>query len=104
MSKIAFVPVLALAATIVTFSIPSIAMADTVTKTMRVQTSDLDLSTEAGARQFDRRVQRAAREVCGLSEIRTGSRITSSDAQDCYDNAVRTARVQFASAATRQGA
>ena len=32
-----------------------------------VQTADLDLSTEAGRRQLDRRLASAAREVCGTA-------------------------------------
>ncbi len=48
---------------------------------------DLDLSTEQGRDKLEQRLDRAARQVCGLDDSRTGSRIRSKDASDCYKQA-----------------
>jgi len=52
------------------------------TNVSQVRTADLDLSSEAGRRTLDRRLSRAAREVCG----------TASDADVEGKNAVRKCR------------
>lgn len=38
---------------------------DAVTQSVRVQTSDLDLTTQAGVETLTRRINRATRQVCG---------------------------------------
>ena len=49
-----------------------------------VKYSDLDLSTRAGQQKLERRIDSAAREACGMDEVRTG-RLTASTAQrQCY--------------------
>ncbi|HZF45332.1 MAG TPA: UrcA family protein, partial [Sphingomonadaceae bacterium] len=52
-----------------------------------VSYKDLDLTTEQGQKELDRRIDGAAREVCGMNEERTGTRIVSSDARKCYKEA-----------------
>lgn len=52
-----------------------------------VNYKDLDLSTPAGQAELDHRLDRAAREVCGMDEIQTGTRIPSRSARKCYKNA-----------------
>lgn len=57
-----------------------------------VHTSDLDLSTENGRRQLDRRITKAAREVC-----RTASDIDlegKNDVRRCRDETVARAQLQ----------
>jgi UrcA family protein len=49
-----------------------------------IKYSDLDLSTRAGQQKLERRIDGAAREACGMDQIRTG-RFTPSTAQrECY--------------------
>ncbi|HTN14974.1 MAG TPA: UrcA family protein [Sphingomonadaceae bacterium] len=52
-----------------------------------VSFKDLDLTTEAGREELDRRINSAAREVCGFNDERTGSRIVSRDSRKCYEDA-----------------
>ena len=59
-----------------------------------VHTADLDLSSEAGKRQLDRRLSLAAREVCG----------TASDADLEGKNAVRECRDLVLAGARERGA
>jgi UrcA family protein len=49
-----------------------------------VRYADLDLSTTQGQRELDRRLQKAAREVCGTQEKITGSRLGSEHSRECY--------------------
>jgi len=49
-----------------------------------VQYSDLDLATATGQKTLDRRLDSAAREVCGYDRITTGSRLRSTEAATCY--------------------
>lgn len=59
------------------------ALAESVAVTFK----DLDLSTNAGREELDRRINSAAREACGFNEERTGSRMVTQDARDCYKDA-----------------
>lgn len=52
-----------------------------------VSYKDLDLTTEQGQKELDHRIDNAAKEVCGMNEERTGTRIVSSDARKCYKEA-----------------
>lgn len=52
-----------------------------------VEYRDLNLATQEGRDTLDRRIDDAAREVCGMDEIRTGTRIPSRSARECYDDA-----------------
>ena len=74
--------------------ISSIALAPAVTaapdtETVRVEHADLDLSTAEGRDTLDRRIDRAARTVCGYGEQQMGTRIRSRDARECYRQARR---------------
>ncbi len=61
-----------------------------------VNTTDLDLATAEGQRELDQRVNRAVRAVCRTTNIATGTRIISREAQDCLANARKSARQQVA--------
>ncbi|RJY09553.1 UrcA family protein [Aurantiacibacter aquimixticola] len=50
---------------------------------------DLDLSTLEGVAELDRRVDRAARRVCGVNETTLGTRLRSREARTCYVQAKR---------------
>lgn len=73
---------------------PTVAEAfEPVTVTSIVQTADLDLATSAGQHELDRRIARAAREVCG----------TASNVDLEGQNAVRQCRDETIAAAESQG-
>jgi UrcA family protein len=72
------------------FSQPPAAQADTYVS--YVHTSDLDLSSESGRRALEKRLARAAREVCG----------TASDVDLQGKNAVRDCRDEAIARATGQ--
>lgn len=57
------------------------------TQTVGVTYKDLDLTSEAGKAELERRLDNAARNVCGMSEKRTGTRISSREARTCYRDA-----------------
>lgn len=76
---------------------PAIASAAEQERTATVAYTDLDLSTEEGIATLDERIDRAARQVCGLDRTNTGTRIRSRDARDCYDQAKRSIEERFAS-------
>ncbi|MEP3052070.1 MAG: UrcA family protein [Erythrobacter sp.] len=64
--------------------------------TMVVQFEDLDLNTAEGQEQLDKRIDDAAREVCGVDQVRTGTRIRSHEQMRCYDRARQSAANQIA--------
>lgn len=75
-------------------------------RSVAVTHSDLDLSTEEGREELDRRIDNAAEEACGFGETTLGTRIRTREARDCYRQAKRQLERQFAeviSAAQRGG-
>jgi UrcA family protein len=66
--------------------------AEPITLTSIVQTADLDLASADGRRELDRRIVRAARDVCG----------TASDVDLEGKNDVRQCRTETIAAATSQ--
>ncbi|TIX49299.1 UrcA family protein [Alteraurantiacibacter aquimixticola] len=68
---------------------PAVSAAEGEQRTTGVEYSDLDLTSEAGRKELDRRIDEAAREVCGVDEIRVGTRLPSREARDCYRDAKR---------------
>ena len=56
-------------------------------ESVAVEYKDLDLATQEGRAMLDRRLDAAARQVCGLDEVRTGTRIRSHAARQCYKDA-----------------
>ncbi len=83
-----FALALALAATGLTLS-PAMASAAPQQRSASVSYSDLDLTTEQGVAELERRIDRAARSVCGLDETALGTRVRSREARECYDAAKR---------------
>ncbi|UIP07285.1 UrcA family protein [Erythrobacter sp. SDW2] len=84
---------LAAAATLLT-GVP--ALADDAAPDMVVRYADLDLTTEAGQKTLESRIDAAAKKYCGVGEQRTGTRMKSSQATRCYRDAKRLANQQFA--------
>ena len=66
----------------------------------RVRYADLDLSTEAGQEQLERRIDSAARTACGMDEIRTG-RVAVDRAAPCYEQTKANVHEQVAETIAR---
>jgi UrcA family protein len=96
MYKQAIAPALAIIATVAVFSIPNAAMAQAENSSVSVTYADLNLNTPAGQRALDRRIERAARQACGVDDITTGTRIQSPQANACYRLALRDVRNRVA--------
>ncbi len=65
-------------------------------RSTKVEIADLDLATADGQKELDRRIRRAAREACSMTDVATGTRLQSREARACFDKAVRDAHVRFA--------
>lgn len=65
-------------------------------ETAKVTFHDLDLATAKGQAQLERRVERAARVVCGYDAQRTGTRLRSPEVTTCYKEAKAKAHAQVA--------
>ena len=98
MFKHTIVPVIAFAATVGLFALPDAASADSVSPSISVRFADLDLATAVGQQKLERRIERAARQVCALDEVTTGTRVPSAEASACYHQALRNVRSSVASA------
>lgn len=100
MTKLDIAAVVApLMTTLAAFSIvvsPGPAMAAETAAPIVIKTNDLNLADPQAQQTLDRRIDRAARSVCGMNEIRTGTLLTSPRAKACYRNALRTTRAQLA--------
>ena len=95
---------LALAAA-ATLSAPAAFAAPAEGAAVAVQYSDLDLGTEKGQKTLERRLDAAARTVCGMDETTTGSRLVNGEARSCYKSARQQLAEQFAelTSNTRRG-
>jgi len=69
-----------------------------------VHYGDLDLSNTDGQRQLDLRLERAAREVCGLDVKATGTHLQSQHSRACYQEARRHLDQQYAEVINRKSA
>ena len=65
-------------------------------QSVRVEYNDLNLATAEGQEMLDRRLDAAARQVCGIDDVQTGTRIGSRDAKRCYRDAKASLQAQFA--------
>jgi UrcA family protein len=63
---------------------PAIAADDLAGPSVEVRYHDLDLTTVEGTDELDRRLDKAAKSVCGIDEISTGTRLNSREARACY--------------------
>lgn len=63
---------------------------------MVVQYQDLDLSNTKGQKTLERRIDAAAKKFCRVNTQRSGTRISSTQADKCFREAKRLARQQFA--------
>lgn len=69
--------------------------------TVELKYDDLDLSTPQGMAQLDKRVQRAAKQVCTSHQITTGSIRTANVDQKCYKEALAKLQDQLAAVSAR---
>ena len=67
-----------------------------------VRHDDLNLLSKRGMKALERRVHNAALEVCGVNDIRTGTRIRSQHSLECYDKAMNSAKREIAIAKDNQ--
>ena len=65
-------------------------------QTMKLSLAGIDLSTPEGQDELDRRIDRAARAICQLDRISTGTRIRSREAKECFKTAKASAEKQVA--------
>jgi UrcA family protein len=76
---------------------PSFAATPEQGNAVEVRYKDLDLKTAEGKSELNRRIETAARSVCGLDQAQTtGTRIRSHSQAECYRNAMRQIEPQFA--------
>jgi len=76
-------PALAFAAALGVLLAAQPALADTVL----VQYKDLDLGSDAGQKELDRRIDSAARKACNFEEHSVGSLMPPREARDCLADA-----------------
>ena len=69
-----------------------------------VHYGDLDLTSAEGQQKLDQRLERAAREVCGMNQTAVGSHLRSSHSRECYREARRHLDQQYAEAVNRKSA
>ena len=102
-----------------TFAAASLAMAVTATPALAgpafagdsevhsqsVRHADLNLGTPEGQERLERRIEAAAKSVCRVNEVRTGTRIRSPEVGSCVANARASAQKQVSAmmAETRRG-
>lgn len=92
---------IALALATVGLTVPAVA-AETEPQTVAVRYTDIDLASAEGLKQLDNRLERAARDVCGMDEAQVGSRIPSGHSRDCYRVARRNLDQQLAQLVSRK--
>lgn len=63
---------------------------------------DLNLSSQAGQKVLDRRIDRAAKKVCGYDEPTVGTRLRDPEAATCVARAKAASRAQMASIAAQE--
>ena len=81
---------------------PALAGGSAERNTMEISFADLDLDTPEGQMTLERRIERAARDVCRYDRMQTGTRIQSRAAKECYEKAKASARQQVAAHAAKQ--
>ena len=72
------------------------------TLSIQVRYSDLDLSTQAGQETLERRLTRAAEEVCGIDRRTSGPALPSAESRSCYRETVESFDREIAARAQEQ--
>ncbi|MFC3096554.1 UrcA family protein [Alteraurantiacibacter palmitatis] len=66
------------------------------TRSTAVTHRDLDLSSVEGRAELGRRIDNAARQVCGVGERQLGSNIMTRESRECYRSTKREMEQHFA--------
>ena len=66
-------------------------------RSVDIKVAELDLVTLEGQRRLENRITSAARRVCGIGEIRAGTRLPYPQAAKCVEEARANAELQLAS-------
>lgn len=78
------------------------AIANDDKNTMTVSTKGIDLGTPEGQAMLERRVDKAARQICQLDGSATGTRLVRRGARDCYNKARASAKQQMVAAIAKK--
>ncbi len=70
--------------------------------TTSVSYADLNLESVEGQKALDARIDSAARKICQVDRVRTGTRLISAESRSCYDKARASAKKQVATAVADQ--
>ncbi len=89
MKTVTILPVAALAAMACLLTAPASA------ESVSVEYADLNLASEKGLKRLEQRIDKAARQVCGVDAQRPGTRLKTRELE-CYRTAKRNAAVQVA--------
>jgi UrcA family protein len=75
---------------VIAFSLPAIASADDLAgRSEKVTYSDLNVEKEAGAQSLYRRIQQAAKRVCGVESLKVAGNLRQlSQQKNCYRDAL----------------
>lgn len=65
--------------------------------------ADLNLATPEGQAVLERRITTALEDICGTNEVRTGTRLRSSESRQCLKEARANAKKQVAAILERRG-
>lgn len=63
---------------------------------LEVELGDIDLASASGQKLLDQRIEKAARTVCRVTDVETGTRLMNRDARTCLAKARADARQQVA--------
>lgn len=63
---------------------------------LTIEYRDLNLDTVEGQNQLERRIDAAARQICKVDDIRTGTRVPSIESKKCLAKARAAAKSQMA--------
>lgn len=100
MRRLSMTQVLSVAALMLATSgvalVPAVSAQNVETRTTGVTHTDLDLTTPEGVEELDRRIDRAAKQVCGMNEVEVGTRARTREGRQCYRDAKRQLERQFA--------
>ena len=72
------------------------AQANTDTNEVLVHYDDLNLSSPKGQKILERRLERAAQDVCEINSVETGTRLRSTEAIACLKQARAASRTRMA--------
>lgn len=100
--KNAYIALAAIGSTLAITAPTTPAFAAPASETMIVQYSDLDLTSARDKKILERRIDEAAKKICGIDQTLTGTRLKSSGGMRCYRAAKAQASKQFAALINEQ--